>query len=76
MASTSTNKQPLLIDRVLNEIVNTDGLISGNSNTVTGASINYDIAGGNASKLLVNCRSSADISWCFKEGTVLSEQCS
>ena len=55
MASTSTNKQPLLIDRVFNEIVNTDGLISGNDNTATGASINYDIAGGNASKLLVNC---------------------
>ena len=55
MASTSTNKQPLLIDRVFNEIVNTDGLISGNSNLATGSSISFDIAGGNAAKVLVNC---------------------
>ena len=33
MASTSTNKQPLLIDRVFNEAVLTVGLVSGNSNT-------------------------------------------
>ena len=55
MASTSTNKQPLLIDRVFNEAVTTDGLVSGNSNTVTGASIDYDITGSNAGKVLVNC---------------------
>ena len=55
MASTSTNKQPLLIDRVLNETVNADGLISGYDNTATGASINFDIGGGNNSRLLVNC---------------------
>ena len=55
MASTSTNKQPLLIDRVFNETVGTDGLISGNDNTATGDAINFDIGGGNASKLLVNC---------------------
>ena len=55
MASTSTNKQPLLIDRVFNEAVLTDGLVSGNSNTVTGTSINYDITGSNAAKVLVNC---------------------
>ena len=39
MASTSTNKQPLLIDRVFNEVVTTDGLVSGASNTATGSSI-------------------------------------
>ena len=55
MASTSTNKQPLLIDRVFNEVVQTDGLVSGFSNTVTGASINYDIGGSNSAKVLVNC---------------------
>jgi len=55
MASTSTNKQPLLIDRVFNEAVLTDGLVSGNSNTVTGSSINYDITGSNAARVLVNC---------------------
>ncbi len=55
MASTSTNKQPLLIDRVFNEVVLTDGLVSGNSNTATGSSINYDITGSNAAKVLVNC---------------------
>ena len=55
MASTSTNKQPLLIDRVFNEVVQTDGLVSGNDNTATGASINYDVGGSNSSKVLVNC---------------------
>ena len=55
MASTSTNKQPLLIDRVFNEVVTTDGLVSGASNTATGASISYDIAGSNSAKILVNC---------------------
>ena len=55
MASTSTNKQPLLIDRVFNEVVTTDGLVSGNSNQATGTSINYDISGSNSAKILVNC---------------------
>ena len=55
MASTSTNKQPLLIDRVFNEAVQTDGLVSGNSNTVTGSSIVYDISGSNSATVLVNC---------------------
>ena len=55
MASTSTNKQPLLIDRVFNEAVQTDGLVSGSSNVLTGSSIDYDISGSNASKVLVNC---------------------
>ena len=55
MASTSTNKQPLLIDRVFNEAVTTDGLVSGSSNIVTGSSISYDISGSNSAKVLVNC---------------------
>ncbi len=55
MASTSTNKQPLLIDRVFNEAVQTDGLVSGNTNAATGSAINYDISGSNSSKVLVNC---------------------
>jgi len=55
MASTSTNKQPLLIDRVFNDPVTTDGLVSGATNTATGGSISYDIAGTNSAKVLVNC---------------------
>lgn len=55
MASTSTNKQPLLIDRVFNEAVQTDGLVSGNTNTATGSSIVYDISGSNSATVLVNC---------------------
>ena len=55
MASTSTNKQPLLIDRVFNEVTQTDGLVSGSSNTATGTSISYDIGGSNAAVVLVNC---------------------
>ena len=55
MASTSTNKQPLLIDRVFNDPVSTDGLVSGNPSTATGADVNYDITGTNSSKVLVNC---------------------
>ena len=55
MASTSTNKQPLLIDRVFNEVVQTDGLVSGASNLATGASVSYDIQGSNSAKVLVNC---------------------
>ena len=48
MASTSTNKQPLLIDRVFHQTVKTDALASGSASTV-------DIAGTNASSVLVNC---------------------
>jgi len=48
MASTSTNKQPLLIDRVFNEAVTTDTLVSGSSTSI-------DIGGSNSSKILVNC---------------------
>ncbi len=52
MASTSTNKQPLLIDRVFNEVVQTDGLVSGNNST---SPKNFDISGSNAAAVLVNC---------------------
>ena len=47
MASTSTNKQPLLIDRVFNEVIVTDGKVSG--------STGIDIDGSNSAALLVNC---------------------
>ena len=50
MASTSTNKQPLLIDRVFHQTVKTDSLASGSADTV-------DIAGTNASAVLLNCSS-------------------
>jgi len=55
MASTSTNKQPLLIDRVFNEVVTTDGLVSGSSNSGSLGPGGYDITGTNAGKVLVNC---------------------
>ena len=55
MASTSTNKQPLLIDRVFNEVVSTDGLVSGSSNAGSLGPGGYDITGTNAGKVLVNC---------------------
>ena len=48
MASTSTNKQPLLIDRVFHQTVKSDSLASGSASTV-------DIAGTNASSVLLNC---------------------
>ena len=48
MASTSTNKQPLLIDRVFHQTVKSDALASGSETTV-------DIAGTNASAVLLNC---------------------
>ena len=34
MASTATNKQPLLVDRVFHEVVKTDSLASGSADTV------------------------------------------
>ena len=55
MASTSTNKQPLLIDRVFNEAVQTDGLVSGVSNSGSLGPGGYDITGTNSGKVLVNC---------------------
>ena len=50
MASTSTNKQPLLVDRIFHQTVKTDSLASGSSTTV-------DIAGTNASSVLLSCAS-------------------
>lgn len=47
MASTSTNKQPLLIDRVFHNHVDTSGLSSG----TTG----IDIIGANSSAVLLDC---------------------
>ena len=55
MASTSTNKQPLLIDRVFNEVVQTDGLASGVTNAGSLGPAGYDITGTNSAKVLVNC---------------------
>lgn len=48
MASTSTNKQPLLVDRVFHSTIKTDKLASGSSTSV-------DVAGTNASAVLLNC---------------------
>ena len=48
MASTSTNKQPLLIDRVFHNVVKTRGLASGSATSL-------DISGTNSSVVLVNC---------------------
>ena len=48
MASTSTNKQPLLIDRVFNNLITSNTLASGSA-----TSINID--GSNASAVLVDC---------------------
>ena len=48
MASTSTNKQPLLVDRVLHEIVDLVGA------TVEPTTV-IDVGGSNGAKLLVDC---------------------
>ena len=48
MASTSTNKQPLLIDRVLHSVVDTAELSSGSGTSL-------DIQGANSSTVLVDC---------------------
>tara|TARA_B100001564_G_C20574600_1_gene640032 strand:+ start:625 stop:1134 length:510 start_codon:yes stop_codon:yes gene_type:complete len=48
MASTSTNKQPLLVDRVLHEIVDLVGA------TVDPTTV-IDVAGSNGAALLVDC---------------------
>ena len=48
MASTSTNKQPLLVDRVFNNLVTTNTLASGSATSI-------DILGTNASTVLVDC---------------------
>ena len=51
MATTSTNKQPLLVDRVFHNVVATDSLAS-NSDT------SLNIEGTNSSSPLVNCQTS------------------
>ena len=48
MAATSTNKQPLLVDRVMHRVVNTD----------TAAAASIDIAGTNTALVLVDASSS------------------
>jgi hypothetical protein len=48
MASTSTNKQPLLVDRVLYESTGTELLASGSDTSI-------DIVGTNSSAVLVDC---------------------
>ena len=48
MASTSTNKQPLLIDRVFNNLITSNTLASGSAT-------NINIEGSNASAVLVDC---------------------
>ena len=51
MASTSTNKQPLLIDRPLHNSEVLDNRITGTASTV----LNGDLAGTNSAILLVDC---------------------
>ena len=48
MASTSTNKQPLLIDRVFNNLITSNTLASGSATSI-------NIEGSNASAVLVDC---------------------
>jgi hypothetical protein len=48
MASTATNKQPLLVDRVFHEVQETNTLTSGSATAL-------DILGTNESSVLVNC---------------------
>ena len=48
MASTSTNKQHLLIDRVFNNLITSDTLASGSATSI-------NIEGSNASAVLVDC---------------------
>ena len=50
MASTSTNKQPLLIDRVFHNTVDSNTLASGSDTSL-------DILGTNSSAVLLNCAS-------------------
>tara|TARA_B100001057_G_C22363190_1_gene761633 strand:+ start:105 stop:614 length:510 start_codon:yes stop_codon:yes gene_type:complete len=58
MASTSTNKQPLLVDHVLHEIIDLVGATV-EPNTV------IDVGGSNGAKLLVDCTTN--------DGAVISE---
>jgi|TARA_Y100000033_G_scaffold48601_1_gene55689 hypothetical protein len=50
MASTSTNKQPLLVDRVLHEVVDLAGATVETTSVIT-------IGGSNGAKLIVDCTS-------------------
>lgn len=47
MASTATNKQPLLVDRVFHEIIDTDALVSGSATSL-------DITGTNQAAVVTN----------------------
>lgn len=47
MASTATNKQPLLVDRVFHEIIDTDALVSGSATSL-------DITGTNQAAVITN----------------------
>ena len=47
MASTATNKQPLLVDRVFHEIIDTDALVSGSTSSL-------DITGTNQAAVVTN----------------------
>ena len=47
MASTATNKQPLLVDRVFHEIIDTDALVSGSTTSL-------DITGTNQAAVVTN----------------------
>ena len=48
MATTSTNKQPLLVDRVFHNVIATDRLSSNSADSV-------NVGGTNASAVLLNC---------------------
>lgn len=58
MASTSTNKQPLLVDRVLHEIVDLAGATVETNSVIT-------IGGSNGAKLIVDCTTN--------DGAIISE---
>lgn len=49
MATTSTNKQPLLVDRVFHNVVATDNLASQNDTSL-------NVEGSNSSAVLLNCQ--------------------
>lgn len=51
MATTSTNKQPLFVDRVFHNVVATDNLASNSATTL-------NIEGTNSSAVLLNCQTS------------------
>ena len=69
MASTSTNKQPLLIDRVFNNALPANNLASGNASS----SSSLDITGTNTSAVLVDCLTNdggiIEDLWCISRDT-------